>query len=152
MANDVHRADGPAEVEVVGAYDQDVADHSACRPIPEWDVAAVRRLASREDVRQYLHSLPDESLTGIFRHVQYRYLPDGTLWDVSAYASVRRVVEPAESIQLESVRALPQVDAESAADYARGWRPLPPPKVTDDPCPQCAGHGICPNCMGSGRA
>jgi hypothetical protein len=152
MPENAHQAGEPAEIEVVGGYDQDLADHSVCRPIPEWDVEAVKRLTSREQVRQYLLALPDAFLIDTYRHIQYRYLADGSLWDVSGYARVDRRVAPAETIQPGSVRNLPEVSAESVADYARGWRPLPPPKVTDNPCEQCAGRGICPNCLGSGSA
>ena len=142
----------PAEIEVVGAYDQDRADPGVRRPIPDWDVAAVKGLASREQVRRSLQALTDESLIRISRHIQYRHLSDGSLWDVSGHTSVSRVVESAEAVQPASVRALPEVDAESAADYARGSRPMPPPKETDNPCQTCAGHGVCPSCMGSGQA
>ena len=140
------------ELEVIGGYDQDVGDDTARRPIPEWDVAALKELKNRGQVHKYLLSLPDDFLIKTYRHIQYRLLVDGTVWDFYGFATVHRVAGGPERAEAGQVAALPAVDPETAAEYARGWRPLPPPKVTDNPCPHCMGHGICGNCMGSGQA
>jgi hypothetical protein len=149
--------DGPAverdphELEVIGGYDVDVGPDSLRRPLPEWDVAAVKALTSRDQVRRYLLSLPDDFLIKTYRHIQFRLRDDGTVWDCYGFASVRRVAEGPEPADIGQVTPLPEVDPQSAEDYARGWRPLGPPKVTDNPCQACGGHGICGNCMGSGQ-
>ena len=121
-------------------------------PLPEWDVAAVKGLTNRPQIRRYLMSLPDDFLIKTFRHIQYRLLADGTVWDIYGFASVHRVAEGPARADAAQVTALPMVNSEDAEAYARGWRPLGPPKVTDNPCEVCGGHGICGSCMGSGQA
>jgi hypothetical protein len=152
MTDSTNRAADTPEIEVIGGYDQDLGDHMVCRPIPEWDVAAVKGLMSREQVRRYLLSLPDDFLINTYRHIQYRLLEDGSVWDCVGFARVQRVAEGPERAEASRVTALPEVDPATAEAYASGWRPLPPPKVMDNPCPQCDGRGICPKCLGSGRA
>ena len=142
----------PHELDVIGGYDQEIGNDTVRRPLPEWDVAAVKGLTNGVQVREYLLSLPDGFLIKTSRHIQFRLLADGAVWDVYGFASVRRVAEGPERADAGRVTALPEVDAQNAEDYARGWRPLPPPKETDNPCEVCGGHGICGTCMGSGRA
>ena len=139
------------KIEVTGGYDQDVGDPTTRRPVTEWDVAALRGPTSREQVRRYLLSLPDDFLVKTSRHVQYRLAADGSAWDFVASASVQRVPPPARA-KAPEVTALPNVDPDHAAAYARGWHPLGPPKVTEDPCPVCTGSGVCGHCLGGGRA
>jgi hypothetical protein len=139
------------ELEVIGAYDQEIGNDTIRHQIPEWDVAAVKVLTNRQQVRRYLMSLPDEFLIKNVRHIQYRFLLDGTVWDFFGYASVNRVAEGPARTDVGQVIALAEVDAETAAHYARGWRPLDPPKVTENQCQVCLGYGVCSNCLGSGQ-
>ncbi len=140
------------ELDVIGGYDQDIGEDTVRRTLPEWDVAAVKKLTNREQVRQYLMSLPDDFLIKTYRHIQYRLLSDGTAWDFYGFAFVRRNLEGPVSVDAAQVTALPQVDAQTEQDYAMGWRPLGPPKVTENPCPKCYGHGVCSCCLGTGSA
>jgi hypothetical protein len=112
----------------------------------------VKGLANRTQIRQYLLSLPDDFLIKTYRHIQYRLLADGTVWDFHGFATVHRVAEGPTQTDANQLTPLPEVNAQDAEDDARGWRPLPPPNVTDNPCPVCLGHGICGTCMGSGQA
>jgi hypothetical protein len=89
-----------------------------------------------------------------YRHIQYCYLADGSLWDVVGWVSVRRTVEPAVKLAAADVRVLPatgltkEQEDRIAEAMATGWRPLAPGK--EPGCAQCGGRGICPFCLGSG--
>jgi hypothetical protein len=144
----------PVEIKVVGAYDLAIGEPIR-RPIPLEDRVVIARLKTRDQVRQYLRSLPNSLLIDRERHIQYRFLDDGSLWDWFDGAVVRRSVEPARQIGEAQVQNLPAMELTSeqeeeiAGRMATGWRPLPAGK--DPGCAKCAGTGVCSYCLGSGE-
>jgi hypothetical protein len=80
------------ELDVVGGYTQRFEDESGTkRPLQPEHIKLIRNLKNRTEIEAYLKSLPDIELIHNYLHIQYR-LTDGSLWQATAVAQIRRDV------------------------------------------------------------
>jgi hypothetical protein len=97
---------GVPEIEVVGGYDQDMADHNLHLPLPAADATVIRVMTNREQVRRYLQTLSFEALRDRIRHIQFRLLEDGTMWSVHGYDSIQRRIDGGNPLKVADLAPL----------------------------------------------
>lgn len=78
------------EIEVVGGYDLTYDDRTSKIPLPAKVVSTVACFTTRKQIKDYLNSLNDEEILWRYRFLQFRYLADGTLWQIFAHAHIHR--------------------------------------------------------------
>ncbi len=78
------------EIEVLGGYDHTYDDQDLKLPLPPQVVSTVLSFTTRQQIKDYLENLADDEILWRYRFLQYRYLQDGTLWQVFAHAHIHR--------------------------------------------------------------
>lgn len=101
--------DAVREIEVLGGYDRMYDDDEGVqRPLPAKDIAVIRTFHAREQIIDYFKKLPDDEILWRFRFVQYRYLSDQSLWQISTNAHISRNDFPSASpIEDAQIMAFP---------------------------------------------
>jgi hypothetical protein len=86
------------EIEVLGGYDRMYDDDEGVqRALPPEDIAVIRNFHARQQILDYFKKLPDDQILWRYRFLQYRYLPDQSIWQIYTNAHVERNSLPSPS-------------------------------------------------------
>ncbi len=86
------------EIEVLGGYDQTYDDQDSKIPLPMNVVSTVLCFTTRTQIQDYLKCLTDDEILWRYRFLQYRYLSDGSLWQIFAHAHIHRGIPNASPL------------------------------------------------------